>query len=152
MKSFKLRAAADERLRADEVALLFQFRFFLVGKNAQARFSVDHFESDGAEKESVDHLVVIDGGNKNRAIQATDEFALEQGRIGGLMISPGVQDLARSAHGATEVERSVLLPITDQARFIDSVDNGIRAEGKQGRSILRQLRGSRRGRWRAGRA
>src|SRR5438045_5787224 len=99
MEPFKLGAAAEEGLRTDEVTLLFQFRFFLVGKNAQARFSIDHFECDSAEKESVDGLVVIDAGNKNRPIQAADELALEQGRIGRLMIRPRVQDLARFAYG-----------------------------------------------------
>src|SRR5256885_9639883 len=109
MQSFEFRAASDEWLRTHEVAFLFQFLGFLVRKNSEARFAVDHLEGDSAKEECVNRLVVVDRGDKESFIQAADEFPFEQGRIGGLAIGPGIVDLSAVGHRTTKIERGILL-------------------------------------------
>ena len=71
METFEFRVGADEGLRPDEVAFLFQLLRFLVRKNPETRFSIHDLERHRAEKQDMDGLVLMDGGHKESRVQAS---------------------------------------------------------------------------------
>jgi hypothetical protein len=81
--------------------------------------------------------VLVDCGHKDSGVQTADEFALELGGVGGLLVGPGIHDLAGLADGATEIKGGIFLPVANQTSFIDAVDNRGRASPEKGGAKLR---------------
>ena len=64
MKSREPRVIPEKRLRTNEIVFLLQLVVFLIGKDAQPRFSIDHSERDRAVINRVHGVMIINGRDK----------------------------------------------------------------------------------------